>query len=142
MSKTLEELNKEYQYEISPTMEIHPTHKKWISAAWEIQNVYGHLHNETISLGKARELTTAIIEKFSQQTPSPQVLSDEDGVAFYLSELIRTVSRVSNKFPDALFEHDLDRLAQAKNILKIHSNTDKSQVLKQSPLKNNQTNSK
>lgn len=61
MGKTLEQLNNLYQYK-EIIMPIHPIHKKWLEAAWEIQNVYGLLHNEQISIGKARELTTSIIE--------------------------------------------------------------------------------
>lgn len=48
---------------------------------------------------------------------------------FYLSELIRTVSRVANKFPDALMEHDLDRFTQAQSVLKKHSNIDHQNIL-------------
>lgn len=51
---------------------------------------------------------------------------------FYLSELIRTVSRIANKFPDALMEHDLVRLTQSKSILKKYSNCDLSKIPKQS----------
>lgn len=46
---------------------------------------------------------------------------------FYLAELVRTISRVANKFPAALTEDDLNRLTQAQSILNKYP-ADKSQI--------------
>lgn len=70
---TIEELNKEYGYPIMPTRCINPTHKKWVAAAWEIECVYGHVENGTLSLGKAREFTTAIIEKYVEENKKADI---------------------------------------------------------------------
>ena len=65
----------------------------------------------------------------SSQPSAPSVSAEGIDALYMLSELIRTVSRVANKFPDALFEHDLDRLTKAKEVLRKNSNNDKTQIL-------------
>lgn len=70
---TLEELNERYGFG-KPTYEelierqksgqvLNPIYKKHLPACWIIQSVWGHVENGNISLGKARELTAAIIEE-------------------------------------------------------------------------------
>lgn len=70
MRKTLEQLNSEYGFKAEDFVvdgkEVQPpAFKKWLKAAWEIDNVYALVQAEEISLSKARELVTAIIEKHS-----------------------------------------------------------------------------
>lgn len=74
-------------------------------------------------------------EQFENETnrrltpnPKPPVEGGEDAL-FYLSELVRTVSRVANKFPDALNEDDLDRLTQAKTILWKNASSNPNEIL-------------
>lgn len=65
-------------------------------------------------------------------TPKEEITgknTDSDQPLFYLSELIRTLSRVANKFPDVLFEDDLNRLNQAKAILAKHANINTAEIL-------------
>lgn len=47
---------------------LHPIYDKHLPAAWIIQDIWGHVDNGNISLGKARELTTAVIESHINQT--------------------------------------------------------------------------
>ncbi len=63
MSKALDQLDDEYG--LKKNKSINPIHKKWFQAAWAIQTVYDLVYSEEISLSKARELTTAIIEKYA-----------------------------------------------------------------------------
>lgn len=66
---TIEELNKEYGRPVEEHIAalksnaLHPVYKKWLPILFTIQDVYGHVEQGNISLGKARELTAAIIEK-------------------------------------------------------------------------------
>lgn len=63
---TLDELNEEYgpkPDEDYPLEGYWKTHLKHAQAAWIIQDIYAHLNSEEISLGKARELTSHVIEK-------------------------------------------------------------------------------
>jgi hypothetical protein len=69
---TVEELNEQFGFnETLPELikrrksgkVLHPIYDKHLPAAWIIQDIWGHVENENISLGKARELTTAVIEK-------------------------------------------------------------------------------
>ena len=45
------------------TVALDPVYLKHLPACWIIQDVYGHVDNGTISLGKAREYVAAIIEE-------------------------------------------------------------------------------
>lgn len=70
MRKTLDQLNTEYGFKAEDFVvdgkEVQPAaFKKWLKAAWEIDNVYALVQAEECSLGKAWELVTAIIEKHS-----------------------------------------------------------------------------
>lgn len=70
---TVEELNNKYGFKTTSKgfkkrldkgeSLLDPIYLKHLPAAWIIHNIYGHVHNENISLGKARELTTAVIEE-------------------------------------------------------------------------------
>ena len=69
---TKEELFERYNFEesiddITKRQEegkvLNPIYEKHLPAAWIIQNIWGHAAMENISLGKARELTTAVIEE-------------------------------------------------------------------------------
>ena len=65
MKKTKEQLHEEYGFK-NPEFQkdgINPTYKKWVRVADEIDRVYELACAAEISLGKAKELTTAIIEK-------------------------------------------------------------------------------
>lgn len=42
---------------------LHPVYEKHLRACWIIETIYGHVANENISLGKARELTASVIEQ-------------------------------------------------------------------------------
>jgi hypothetical protein len=70
MKKSLEDLNKIYGFAYTEIVErgekLHPIYLKHLKATWEIEAVYDLVHAEQISLGKARELTAAIIETFNQ----------------------------------------------------------------------------
>ena len=70
---TLEELSKRYGFG-NPTVEelmerqksgqvLNPIYEKHLPACWVIQSIWGHVENGNISLGKARELTAAVIEE-------------------------------------------------------------------------------
>lgn len=45
---------------------LHPTYERHLPCAWIIQDIWGHVQNENCSLGKARELTTAVMEEHIQ----------------------------------------------------------------------------
>lgn len=72
-AKTLDELHEKYGFKeitvVDGKMTLNPVYKKHMDKTWEIQNVYALLGNDEVSLGKARELTAAIIE--SAQTVRP-----------------------------------------------------------------------
>jgi hypothetical protein len=54
-----------------------------------------------------------------------------------LSELMRSLTRIANKTPDAVLKVDLERLDRARNVLKLNSPPlDKSQIPVQSQLLN------
>jgi len=74
---TVEELHEKYGFDKEITVEelmerqksgqvLNPIYHKHLPACWVIQDVWGHVHNENISLGKARELTSAIIEEHNK----------------------------------------------------------------------------
>lgn len=42
---------------------LNPVYHKYLPAAWIIQNIWSHYCAGNISSGKARELTTAVIEE-------------------------------------------------------------------------------
>lgn len=42
---------------------LNPIYEKHLPICWIIQDIYGHVANENISLGKARELTASVIEQ-------------------------------------------------------------------------------
>lgn len=71
MNKELEKLLTTYDldnFEENPDLgDIHPIHKKHCAASWQIQDVYGYLYTEQISRGKARELTSGIIEYYQRE---------------------------------------------------------------------------
>lgn len=64
---------------------------------------------------------TAIIKK--------EISEENDKQLFYLSELIRTVSRIVNKFPAAIYPSDIERLIQAQDILAKHANINTAEIL-------------
>jgi hypothetical protein len=57
--ESLEELTKR----LSGEAKLHPIYHKHLPASWIIEDIWGHVANENMSLGKARELTTAVIEE-------------------------------------------------------------------------------
>lgn len=66
---TIEELNNKYGDQASElTLDgdgrpvLHPVYEKHLPLCWEIQSIYGHVMNENMSLGKARQLTAFAIE--------------------------------------------------------------------------------
>ena len=62
---TIEELHEKYGFkpeEYVSTAKLHPVYERWLPACWIIQDVYAALEAGHISLGKARELTAAIIQ--------------------------------------------------------------------------------
>jgi hypothetical protein len=65
--QTLDDLNEAYGFKVGdyPINGIHPTHKKWLDAVWEIDAVSNLVKEEKISKGKAHELISAIIESHS-----------------------------------------------------------------------------
>lgn len=64
--ETLEEVIKRNKQNVV----LNATYSKHLPACWIIEDIYGQLSNETISLGKARELTAAVIEEhFKNLTP-------------------------------------------------------------------------
>jgi len=98
MRQTFEQINKNFGFNIDEVMaamksdnKIHPVHARWLKYAWLIDTIYGHVHNENCSLGKARELVTAIIEdahsslleKAAQSLPSDYEI--EDAGSMYVS---------------------------------------------------------
>ncbi len=68
---TVTELNEKYGLDNNITAEaligrgskLHPVYVKHLPACWIIETIYGHVANENISLGKARELTASVIEQ-------------------------------------------------------------------------------
>lgn len=42
---------------------LNPIYEKHLPACWVIQDIWGHVMNENMSLGKARELTASVIEE-------------------------------------------------------------------------------
>lgn len=67
MHKTLEQLNEQYGYKaedfVNDGKAIQPpAFTKWLKAAWDIDSVYALAAADKISLSKARELVTSIIE--------------------------------------------------------------------------------
>lgn len=79
MDLTIEQLNEKYGWPVEEHINalksggLHPIYNKHLPVCWLIQNVYGHVENETMSLGKARELTASIVEdhiKFLSQCPT------------------------------------------------------------------------
>ncbi len=73
MDMKVEELNKKYGFPASVDVLkerrdkgvslLDPIYLKHLPAAWIIQTIWGHVQNGNISSGKARELTTAVIEE-------------------------------------------------------------------------------
>lgn len=66
---TKEELNEKYGFKVEDSLKngklvLPEVYSKWLPAVWVIQSVWGHVEAGNISLGKARELTSAIIEDF------------------------------------------------------------------------------
>lgn len=68
MKKSLEDLNRVYGFAYTEVVargeKLHPIYLKHLKATWEIETVYDLVHSEQISLGKARELTSGVIEHF------------------------------------------------------------------------------
>lgn len=68
---TVEELHKKYGFKFDKKAKIrylegqsiNPVHMKHAAASFIIQTIWGHVHNENMSTGKARELTSAVIEE-------------------------------------------------------------------------------
>mgnify|MGYP003421614269 FL=1 len=68
---TVEELHEKYGLDNNITAEaliwrgskLNPIYEKHLFACWIIETIYGHVANENISLGKARELTASVIEQ-------------------------------------------------------------------------------
>lgn len=64
---TKEQLHDKYGFKeptiVNGKLDINPICKKHIDVCWIIQDIYSHVHNESISLGKARELVSAVIEE-------------------------------------------------------------------------------
>lgn len=78
-------------------------------------------------LNMIKEMVITLLAKEKKQTKEAQ-----DEALFYLSELVRTVSRLVNNWPHALTDEDLDRLTQSKDVLARNASKDKSQHLTQS----------
>lgn len=78
-------------------------------------------------------LQAALIDALPNIYNPQSEVQDIDSPLFFLSELVRTVSRVANKFPDSLIELDLDRLTQAQKVLAIHSLRDQNQAPSPTP---------
>lgn len=67
MRKNFEQLNEQYGFKAEEFVNDGkiiqpPAFTKWLPAAWDIDSVYALVAAEKISLGKARELVTAIME--------------------------------------------------------------------------------
>ena len=70
---TKEELHEKYGFKMTAEIMqkrqdagepiIDPIYIKHLPAAWVIPDIYGHVQQENISLGKARELITAVIDE-------------------------------------------------------------------------------
>ena len=54
-----------------------------------------------------------------------------DQILTSLSEMIRSLSRISNKNPESINEIDLKRLEDAKRILSLNVNIDENKIPKQ-----------
>lgn len=96
---TFEELEEEYGFKETlkeviernkKDMVLNPVYAKHLPACWIIEDIYGHLMNERITSGKARELTAAVIEKHLQglmsiPTTDHEEILDQSAVAFSIA---------------------------------------------------------
>lgn len=69
---TVNELHDKYGFSIESQfvngeLVLNPIYNKHLPACWLIQDVWGHVEAGNISLGKARELTAAIIEELIKE---------------------------------------------------------------------------
>ena len=68
---TVDELHEKFGFKdptiIKGKLSLNPIYRKHLPACWIIQDIYGHVEQGNISLGKARELTAAVIEKYQKQ---------------------------------------------------------------------------
>ncbi len=88
MKKSLEDLNKIYGFAYTEVVargeKLHPIYLKHLKATWEIEAVYDLVHAEQISTGKARELTAAIIETFSDQSDLHKIAKEKGMVCWLI----------------------------------------------------------
>lgn len=68
---TTEEIIDKYSFPIEERSvnKLHPVYSKWLPVCWIIEDIYGAVENGSISLGKARELTSAVIEEYIKNFP-------------------------------------------------------------------------
>jgi hypothetical protein len=111
-AKTLDELNEKYGIKDltieDGKIELDPIYKKHIDKSWEIQNVYNLVGGEQISLGKARELTAAIIES---SLPDINKFKNE----FLNAKIINTEHDTDSDEVEAIFSWITERLKNKSN---------------------------
>ncbi len=93
-------------------LRLHPTYKKWLPACWLIESVYGHVEQGNISLGKARELTSAIIESHLKESVAPQEPKQDGMVAIKFAKWIKSNWRIEK----GRYRHRGDFYKNSKNL--------------------------
>lgn len=102
---TVDELHNKYGFKDELTrdeqgvIQMNPIYRKWLPACWIIENIYGHVEAENMSLGKAREITSAVIDEMVSSIYNLEIMelkAENDSLRLALSDKTEELNEVKS----------------------------------------------